>query len=277
MKRFLSPRRLFRQLTAPRPEPQPGLQIVEYLDALFYACPDYKIESALSSGTYDDANLRLCQKLIRPGHVCIDVGANAGVYTVLMARWASDAGQVHAFEPVAHVRQRLLRNVRLNRLAQVRVEECAVGAAPGIAMMHQVRPEVFRAGTSSLVANENIERMTGAAFDQVEVAVTTLDAYAVKAALTRVDFIKLDVEGYELECLRGAAGLLGTHRPLIFMEHNQERLRHLGRDEQEIARFFQTHGYRCFEPFLAGDRIRLRDFSFDRPLEDSNLLGLPWE
>jgi len=139
----------------------------------------------------------------------IDVGANIGVYALPWAAMHPDA-TVHCFEPNAEVRRRLARNVALNRLA-------------GRIQLH---PEALsdRTGTATLFGSDDMSSLNSGVYGASgrtapsEVPLARLDD-AVSIEGPRVSLIKVDVQGHELEVLRGAGALISHHRPVLILEH----------------------------------------------------------
>jgi FkbM family methyltransferase len=132
------------------------------------------------------------------GTVAVDVGANIGYYLLLMARIIGPSGRIVCFEPDAGNLRELRRNVISNRLANAEVIAAAVGAADGVVSL---RPGI------------NAEVVEHAAGDN-EVPMVCLDS----ALAGRVDFLKIDVEGYEANVLAGARRVLREERPTLFLE-----------------------------------------------------------
>ena len=134
--------------------------------------------------------------------VVIDAGGNIGLTALLLSSLVPD-GQVHVFEPLPANAGYLRRNIARNGIANCVVNAVALGDVAGAIAMQG-------AGSSSHVVP------TGNA----GIPITTLDAYAGKAMLTRIDFIKMDVEGFEPAALAGGAESIARFRPPIFMEFN---------------------------------------------------------
>jgi FkbM family methyltransferase len=137
---------------------------------------------------------RAFRDAVRPGMTALDVGANVGAYSLLLGRWVGASGAVFAFEPAPDAYDGLQRHIHLNALdAIVTPVRAAVGAAPATA------PFVVgaTAGESRLATPTDDDART------VAVPVTTLDEFCAREHLTP-DFIKIDVEGAELDVLRGA-------------------------------------------------------------------------
>lgn len=139
----------------------------------------------------------LLRQLVRPGDTAVDVGANIGYVTLLLAQTVGPGGNVHAFEPDPDNLLELERTVAQNRLPNVRVHPCAVGDAEGVA---------------SLASGINARLRTEGT---VPVRVRRLDDVLRGQ---RVDFLKIDVEGHEGAVLAGATRLLAEQRPRLFVE-----------------------------------------------------------
>lgn len=137
--------------------------------------------------------------------VMFDVGGNIGV-TALLLTSLRPRGQLHVFEALPANAVFLRQNLALNGVTNCTVVEAAVGDEPG---------RVYLNGTRS-AAQVGAAAGSGTA----GVPVVTLDGYAQGAGLTRLDFIKMDIEGYEPAALAGTAELIARHRPPILMEFN---------------------------------------------------------
>ncbi|OHV44387.1 methyltransferase [Pseudofrankia sp. BMG5.36] len=170
--------------------------------------------------------------VLGPGDCCYDVGANIGVYTLWAAGLVGLSGQVHAFEPVPDTMAVLRSMVRRNELPQVRLESCAVGATAGETGMRTYRDAsglahpVADAGTADHIAR-----------------LTTLDAYVERHRPP--DLVKIDVEGFEIDVLRGAASLLAARSPALLLEMLPGLLTRQGGQAELVARLTDA-GYVIF-------------------------------
>ena len=144
---------------------------------------------------------------VRPGVTVLDVGANIGAYTLLFATWAGPSGRVVAFEPSPHSAEGLREHLRLNGVAdRVEIVQAAVSNAEGTAWFDCSGPS----GANALIS----EARGGGA---ITVNTTTLDAYCESRGL-RPSVIKVDVEGAELDVLRGGRRTLAQPGLDIFVE-----------------------------------------------------------
>lgn len=185
----------------------------------------------------------LLDAALRPGDAFADVGANLGLYTLWGARCVGPTGRVLAFEPVPETRARLERNVSLNGFVQVEVVPEGVGAARECVTL-------YRNPDASGVASRYVEAPGPA----IEVAVTTLDA-ACAARAIRPRLVKIDVEGMELEVLRGSRSLLDHEDPpAIVLEAHAPHLEAAGTSYVEIRAFLAAHRYEIWSLLPGGAR-----------------------
>jgi FkbM family methyltransferase len=145
---------------------------------------------------------------VRPGAAVLDVGANVGAYTLLFAQWAGSSGRVVAFEPSPRSIDGLREHLRLNDVAdRVEIVEAAVSDTIGTASFDC-------AGTSG---GNALVPEAAADIETISVKTTTLDAFCA-AANVLPSVIKIDVEGAELDVLRGGRNTLVLPGVAIFVE-----------------------------------------------------------
>ena len=168
-----------------------------------YASADYRL------GTNEGPLQQALVEHLSTGDVFYDIGSNVGFFTLIGARLVGREGSVHAFEALAGCARALRRNVARNDFANVTVHECAVGAHVGdVPLMVSRHPG---GATISVADRPHNEVRT------VTVHVTTLDA-VVAAGAPMPDLVKIDVEGAELDVLRGAGDVLQRARPTVIYE-----------------------------------------------------------
>lgn len=179
-----------------------------------------------------------CARHLRPGMVAFDVGAYLGVYALHMARLVGPSGQVHAFEPSPDSYARLVEHVRLNGAGHVVTNRCAVHATTARLTMKLYEPPFESLGT---LAGGDVVRggRVLAPVAALPVETVTLDEYCARAAVTRIDLLKLDVEGTELDVLEGAGRLLaGRGIRGVLVE--------VGVGFHAVARLLERHGFRLW-------------------------------
>jgi FkbM family methyltransferase len=186
-----------------------------------------------------DADIELASRLLAPGDVFVDGGANVGLFTLAAAAKVGPAGKVIAFEPGREVRLRLTQNVAVNRLLHVEVIPFALSSACGEA--------TFRAFDIAGAGLNHLGPSDGEAGTVEVVKLTTLDAVLGPTDRRRLTLLKLDLEGAEHAALQGAAEILREVHPDIIIEIEDAHLRRLGSSADQVAALLQGYGYRFFE------------------------------
>ncbi|MEX0875106.1 MAG: FkbM family methyltransferase [Actinomycetota bacterium] len=160
-------------------------------------------------GEVDDDVLYLLAKIVPDDAVVFDVGANIGLHSIALAQLAPK-GFVHAVEPIPRTAGHLEANLRRNGVTNAEVHRVALGSAPGELTIYENRE--FAAGStviddSSFVARTYADRtMTESEESQgsfVKVPTTTLDLLGVQRGFDKLDLVKIDAEGHDIEVLRG--------------------------------------------------------------------------
>lgn len=150
--------------------------------------------------------IRFVRRWMRPGMKAADIGASYGLYTLAMALAVGPGGQVWAFEPTPATADCLARTLALNDCGHVALSRAAVSD---------------RAGTVSFSVSALAEQNSvagAAAAGTIPVPATTLDAVAVEQRWAGIDFVKLDVEGHEMQAIGGGSGLFSDQSPLVMFE-----------------------------------------------------------
>lgn len=180
--------------------------------------------------------------------VVIDVGAHAGQFSKLFARMAP-VGHVYAFEPSVYARSVLAPALRFNRLVNVTIVPLGLSDAPAEGVLHT--PLKRRASLGFGIAHLGEKAADERAMDQ-SVRLTTLDAFVETRGLTRIDFIKADIEGWELRALKGAEASLRRFEPALFLEVDAGFLARAGDTPQALFSWLAALGYDGFSiPRLA--------------------------
>jgi FkbM family methyltransferase len=188
----------------------------------------------------DHPEMLVWRNVLQPGHLFIDVGANVGSYTI----WAAELGaDVIALEPAEDTFMLLMENVALNGYP-VKTLQAAAGAACGAAR--------FTSGRDSV--NQLDPR------GSVETKVVTIDSLIEGRTVAGM---KVDVEGFEFEVLRGCERALSEHRiGLIQLEWNTASLAAVGTDRMPIVDLLAGHGYALFRPNSYGVLVPITDIGF---------------
>lgn len=178
-------------------------------------------------GEFSEDENEIFQQMLRPGMTVVEAGANIGAHTVPIAQRVGPQGRVLAFEPQRSVFQTLCANLALNGLEQVEPHWAGVGNADGVISVPRLdstQPQNF--GGLSIGGPQPGEG----------VRLVRLDSFDLPAC----HLLKVDVEGMELDVLRGAADTIRRHAPVIYAENDRADR------SPALIEQLQTLGYRCY-------------------------------
>ncbi|PYS47198.1 MAG: hypothetical protein DMF68_16695 [Acidobacteria bacterium] len=153
---------------------------------------------------YDTLVAAFLRKHVKPGDICLDVGANVGVYVLQFAHWVGPTGKAIAFEPNPLARSILQKHIELNGInEQTQVVPAAVGAAAGEAVLYAADADgMSRLGSPNQAIADRVSKIT--------VPVITLDKFCEEESL-KPDWLFIDIEGFEIAALAGARELITGH------------------------------------------------------------------
>ena len=168
---------------------------------------------------------------LREGAVFMDVGAHIGYYSLKAARLVGASGRVLSIEPNPPVRRLLEANIAANHATNVSIQSFAMSDRNSAAVLFHGPP-----------GNTALASLAGAG-QTVMVETRTMDDFVAEAGITRVDVVKIDVEGAELLVLRGATGTLSRLRPVLILELIGGNLGAMGVRVDEVHSFLRSAGY----------------------------------
>lgn len=172
-------------------------------------------------------------QLIQPGFVCIDIGANVGYYAVLLSKLSGKSGHVYAVEPVPLFSRIFLKNVGKFALNNITLYQCALGPEKKeITLETPIMEGVFRHGLTKIVATQSS--------NAVQYKAQMLVPDQLFKDLTRLDYIKCDVEGYETELMPQMLQTIEQFKPTIQIELSSTQ------NKQMIYKLFAQLGYTAF-------------------------------
>jgi FkbM family methyltransferase len=192
-------------------------------------------------GLFESDTVRAYRKLVRPGDHVLDIGANIGAHTLHLARSVGPSGRVIAVEPTAYAYDKLVRLLDDNRpLSNVVVSR-------QVMLTNRTGSEL----PDELYSSWSVEESEGRHELLQAVGKTTRGARSVTLddlvqgeGLERIDLIKLDVDGWEMDVLRGAARTLSELKPTLVFELCPHVLEERGHGGQELLDALASHGYR---------------------------------
>jgi len=164
-------------------------------------------------GTYEHDTVQVFQELVQPGMTVVDVGAHVGFYTLLAARLVGTNGRVYAFEPNPEVYNILVRNIQINGYREiVRAVPKGVSNEKRTVSLYVSRE---RSDEASFYSQESVDNAC------IEVETVRLDEFFADEGWPKVDLVKIDVEGAEVEVLEGMRELTSRNKDLkVIVEFN---------------------------------------------------------
>ncbi len=221
-------------------------------------------------GSFEPNEFAFLDRVLKPGMVFVDVGANDGYYTLFAARRVGADGRVVAVEPSSRERAHLARNLARNGIGNVEIVPAALGAAAGHADLHLAHGAHTGHNTLGSFAHDDVVP------DSLErVTLDTLDAVVARLGLPRVDVVKIDVEGAEAGVIAGARTVLTTIRPVLMMELNDSALRAQGSSEASLLATLQRElGY---EILVFSAKSGLAERHVDGGALSANVIAMPRE
>lgn len=207
--------------------------ILEYRGLKFHVHPkDMGVTFELAStGDYEPLTLTTLLPKIYHGDTIVDIGAHVGLYTVHLSNMVGNVGKVIAFEPYPENVKLLKQNVEENNCSNVEIVPAAIRDVSGLS---ELRISNYNTGDHSFFGTGN--RKT------ISVPCTTLDNYLPEG--TRVDAIKLDVQGGEAEVFRGMKRVIRDNpRMFILWELSPQQLKQYGSDALELLTDIEREGF----------------------------------
>lgn len=222
-------------------------------DVTVFIDPRNDIENQMIQGEYQSDVSRVIRYFVKPGDFCVDVGANTGPVTLLFAKLTGPTGKVLSIEPGPPYYKRLQTNLELNPPLKEVVKTLNIGISDSDGtLIWAVDPEhAWNAGFLNVTEGTSVQ-------------VSTLDACIEQSGWKRLDFVKIDVEGMELEVLKGSQEILTKFRPIVLFE--------------TLELFRESRGFDIFlemENLLKSLNYKLYDLTEARALVEVNSSNLP--
>ena len=196
-------------------------------------------------GSYDIWERYHIERLLPEGSIMFDIGTNYGLYALTLAHHLPKV-TIHCFEPNPVTYSRLTRNISLNSMRNLRAHQLGLGDWEGTASVVTVNET--NSGACALAPGEGTR-------------ITTLDRFADEHGIGRLDFMKVDIEGFEPRLIKGGLRSLERFKPAILIEVNPPVLRRAGSSPEELLGALGSLGYE----FYVAKRDQLRPLG---PLPD---------
>lgn len=214
------------------------------------------------TGDYEPALKEIFKKYIAKGNYVFDVGANIGFHTLFFAELVGESGKVIAFEPVNFNYAALIANIGLNNFAQIETRNIALGNK-------NEQMTISAEQTSKNPGTFNLFDQNGDTIINCHIG----DELREIKQLERLDFIKIDVEGYESFVILGLLETIKKHKPKIVFEFDRHYHQKTGLPNEYIFNVLKDLGYRFLHVYKDGPK-EINNFE---NLVSGNIVALPNE
>lgn len=210
-----------------------GLKIVVDLS-------DHILSHIFWNGFYSTDELQAAKRFISDSSIVLDIGANIGEFTLFAAHRAKH-GSVFSFEPSSHLFQELKTNVQINKLKNVSCVQVGLSDRKAKLPLYSLAETDKESSTKNRGKGTVFPSAADSSAETIELE--TLDNWARQVGLSKLDIVKIDIEGSELFALRGGAETFCRLRPVIFIEINDVTCRRAGYSPSEIPKLLRSWGY----------------------------------
>ncbi|PJC31274.1 FkbM family methyltransferase [Candidatus Roizmanbacteria bacterium CG_4_9_14_0_2_um_filter_39_13] len=198
----------------------------------------------LNFTTYEKEEIDMIISLAPVKPIIFDIGANIGWYSFTLSKQIQGS-QIHAFEPMPNTYKYLVRNTKLNNLANIHLYNFGFSDKIGSFDFYFYPEGSGNASMAHLTSQKKVEK--------IRCKLKTLDNFCSQSKILP-DFIKCDVEGAELFVFKGGCRLIQGSTPIIFTEMLRKWSKKFGYHPNDIISFFQQLDYHCF--YISGNKIK---------------------
>lgn len=202
------------------------------------------IDYGIFLGGWEPYTIQFLKSYLKQGHHVLEVGANIGAHSLLIAKLIGEKGQLIAIEPTKFALNKLTHNISLNK------------DLSNITVVDKIVSDTVYKGND--IFNSDWNMNSSQSPQNIEFVSTTLDLIVQKAALQRVDLIKIDVDGYDYKALRGAKNIIEKYKPTIFVELCEYAVNEQGDSVVDIFTYLESFGYECFSE-IDGQKINAEE------------------
>jgi FkbM family methyltransferase len=227
-----------------------GIIWLDNEDLAIFTTSDSYIENAiLTTGTYEAEIQKIISFSLQPGDFALDIGCNIGLQSLRMHKIVGASGKIISFEPLDYLRKKSIKNFNLNKSATIHLLPYALSDIEGTLEL-SINENVYNQGTFSLLQNSS-----GATRQIIEIKVGD-DLPEIKS-LEKLNLIKIDVEGFEFNVLKGLKFTLSRLKPRIIFEYDSNYWIRNKQDIVDCYRFLTALNYTFYQiTFIGCELIR---------------------
>lgn len=187
--------------------------------------------------TFEETEITFLKRFLKPGDFFFDIGSNIGLFSLHASPIIGNTGRIYAFEPTPVTFERLQNNIVLNNFQNIKAEN--------LGLSNSMKPLEFHVSNNGYDAWNSVVRLTQLEDSSViEIRTNTIDNYLAENNIQHVDLIKIDVEGWELNVLKGAANLISrADSPVLMVEFTETNAFAAGYYCGELFDYVKSFGY----------------------------------
>jgi FkbM family methyltransferase len=182
--------------------------------------PQGQIALSIFNQRFEKQEIDTFQRIVKPGMTIVDAGANIGLYSLIGSTLVGDKGSVFSFEPSLETFQRFQNNIKLNRISNITPLNFGLGDKPNEKLILRqdkgygdAERYLFPVTEFPSIKLENMDEI----LIEEEIIIDTLDNYLKKSKVQKIDFLKIDTEGFEFYILKGAEQILKNSPEIILL------------------------------------------------------------
>lgn len=220
--------------------------------------------SLFYNGYFENDEIVILKRFVKKLDTVIDIGANIGYHTIMLSDLVGAGGEVYSVEPYSKNYEILKKNIILNKLRNVYADKLCIGEKDG-----EIGIRIYDDYAFNSILNINrIKKLD----IKEKTRMLTLDKFVDDRNIRKLDFIKMDVEGYEYMILKGAEKTLSKYKPLILCEIYDENIRPLNISVSDVIGILLKYKYSCFGIY---PRAKLIPEKLKRSYTTYNFLFIP--
>ena len=197
-----------------------------------------------TNGVFEPYTTQVIKQNISSDDIVIDIGANIGYFTLIMAKCIRENGKVFSFEPEPKNFELLKKNVEINNYSNVILEKKAIGDKTGMAKLYLAdrKSNLFASGMHRIFQSDLVSQIP----DPISINIIKLDDYLQDLKfIKKIRLIKIDVEGAEFDVLKGMNKILDENKEIeIVMEFSSENLEDYGSNTPDVVDFLMNKGFK---------------------------------
>ncbi|MEQ8560268.1 MAG: FkbM family methyltransferase [Cytophagales bacterium] len=197
----------------------------------------YLDRQIIETGYFEKNSVDCFKRLIGKNEIVLDIGANIGFFTLMFSRLVGDQGVVVAFEPTNRYYSELIFNIELNELRNCTVEKIGLSSSSS-------EKTIFVGDSSATIhyTNDDIDSRP-----REIIKLKSLDQYLADSSLSKVDFIKVDIDGHEPEFLVGAMNSIQEYHPKMYLEISQDHYYKAGHNAIDFYDYLKDNGFYVYD------------------------------